>query len=119
MSNERRTTRQSPSPLSPFYDDSVLTEEQWNTLVSIVDTIISPQTQTAAAISADHEYQFAAAVDTIKRNTAVVDETLITEYLAESATSCPGFKDAIYRLLILQMNSDARKQLLTILNALT
>ncbi|KAI4722873.1 long-chain fatty alcohol dehydrogenase [Aureobasidium sp. EXF-10727] len=117
MSNQRRTTQQTPSPLSPFQDKQILTENQWTTLASIVDTIISPETQASEEIT--KEAQFRAAVDTIKHHTNVTDEALLSEYLAESATSCPEFREAIYRLLAQQIHGEGRKGLLTILDALT
>ncbi|CAD0108226.1 unnamed protein product [Aureobasidium uvarum] len=117
MSNQRRTTQQTPSPLSPFQDNQVLTESQWITLASIVDTIISPETQASEEIT--KEAQFTAAVDTIKHHTNVTDEALLSEYLAESATSCPEFREAIYRLLAQQIHGEGRKGILTILDALT
>ncbi|KAK6001856.1 hypothetical protein QM012_002346 [Aureobasidium pullulans] len=117
MSNERRTTQQTPSPLSPIQDDQILTEKQWTTLASIVDTILSPETQTIG--ENPKEPQFKAAVDTIKHNTNVADEALLSEYLAESATSCPEFREAIHRLLAEQIHTQGRKELLSVLDALT
>lgn len=117
MSNQRRTTQQSPSPLSPFQDNNVLTEDQWITLASIVDTIISPETQCIGEIT--KEAQFESAVDAIKHHTAVEDEALLSEYLAESATSCPGFREAIHRFLVEQVDSGGKKELLGVLDALT
>lgn len=116
-----RTIQQAPSPLSPFRDDNVLTEDQWNTLASIVDTIVPSDTQTIGAIHADANYgtHFRAAVDTIKHNTGVEDEALLSEYLAESATSCPEFRDAIHRFVAVQIDDTARTGLLGVLNALT
>ena len=116
MSNDRLTTKQAPSPSSPIYDDTVLTEDQWITLASIVDTVIAPPSE---SIEYTREAQFAAAVDIIKANTAVVDEALVSTYLSESASSCPGFREAIFRFLAVQVDNDARKRLLVILNALT
>ncbi|KAG9971115.1 long-chain fatty alcohol dehydrogenase, partial [Aureobasidium melanogenum] len=117
MSNQRRTTQQTPSPLSPFQDDQILTESQWTTLASIVDTIISPETETSGEIP--KKTQLKAAVDTIKYNTNVTDEALLSEYLAESATSCPEFREAIHRLLAEQIHTQGKKELLSVLDALT
>lgn len=117
MSNQRRTTQQTPSPLSPFRGDQILSENQWTTLASIVDTIISPETQTIGEIT--KEAQFKAAVNTIKHHTNVEDEALLSEYLAESATACPEFREAIYRLLVNQIHEEGRKQLIGVLDALT
>ncbi|THX72995.1 long-chain fatty alcohol dehydrogenase [Aureobasidium pullulans] len=117
MSNQRRTTQQSPSPLSPFQDNNVLTEDQWITLASIVDTIISPETHCIGEIA--KEAQFKSAVDAIKHHTAVEDEALLSEYLAESATSCLGFREAIHRFLVEQVDSGGKKELLGVLDALT
>ncbi|KAG9629036.1 long-chain fatty alcohol dehydrogenase, partial [Aureobasidium melanogenum] len=110
-------TQQTPSPLSPFQDDQILTESQWTTLASIVDTIISPETQTSG--ENPKKIQLKAAVDTIKHNTNVTDEALLSEYLAESATSCPEFREAIHRLLAEQIHTQGRKELLSVLDALT
>ncbi|KAI5238258.1 long-chain fatty alcohol dehydrogenase [Aureobasidium subglaciale] len=117
MSNQRRITQQTPSPLSPFQGDQILTESQWTTLASIVDTIISPGTQ--AIGDSTQEVQFKAAVDTIRHHTAVEDEALLSEYLAESATSTPEFKESIQRLLATQTHKDGIKELLGVLDALT
>ncbi|KAH0258828.1 long-chain fatty alcohol dehydrogenase, partial [Aureobasidium melanogenum] len=117
MSSQRRTTQQTPSPLSPFQDDQILTDSQWTTLASIVDTIISPETQTSG--ENPKKTQLKAAVDTIKHNTNVTDEALLSEYLAESATSCPEFREAIHRLLVEQIHTQGRKELLSVLDALT
>jgi hypothetical protein len=117
MSNQRRTTQQTPSPLSPFQDNQILTENQWITLASIVDTIISPETQSIGETAKGA--QFKAAVDTIKHHTNVEDEALLSEYLAESATSCPEFREAIHRLLVNQIHEEGRKQLVGVIDALT
>lgn len=86
-------------------------------MASIVDTIISPGTQTSG--ENPKKTQFKAAVDTIKHHTNATDEALISEYLAESATSCPGFREAIHRLLAEQIHTQGKKELLSVLDALT
>lgn len=86
-------------------------------MASIVNTIISPETQTIG--ENPKEPQFKAAVDTIKHNTNVTDEALLSDYLAESATACPEFREAIHRLLVEQIHIQGRKELLSVLDALT
>jgi hypothetical protein len=86
-------------------------------LASIVDTIISSETQTIGETA--KEAQFKAAVDTIKHHTNVEDEALLSKYLAESATSCPEFRESIYRLLVNQIHEEGRKQLVGVVDALT
>jgi hypothetical protein len=119
MSTPCRTTQQTPSPLSPFQFEGVLTDEQWTTLASVVDTIISPVTQPTGVARSDREAHFKAAVATIKHNTGVEDDVLISAYLAESATSCPEFRESIIRFLATHVNDAGRKSLLSVLDALT
>lgn len=109
------------SPLPPLATGEVLTESQWTTLMAIGDTII-PFVAASSALSTTKlsvpESDYTAAVDQLKELPAKPQAGLYRKYLEENASSIPGIRETIQRLLSDYMPEDARKGFRVILSAL-
>lgn len=109
------------SPLPPLATGEVLTESQWTTLMAIGDTII-PFISTSSALSTTklsvQESEYKAAIDKLQELPADPHMGLCRKYLEENASSIPGVREAIQRLLSDYMPEDARRGLRVVLSAL-
>lgn len=110
----------SPLPAPP--DGQVLTESQWTTLMAIADAVI-PAIEVSSTLSnsslclAPSEYAFA--VETItQRLPAQTDPNVTQRFLQENASSVPGFRELLQRMLGDYMREDARKGIRVILSTL-
>ncbi|KAF2148536.1 long-chain fatty alcohol dehydrogenase [Myriangium duriaei CBS 260.36] len=120
---------QLPVPASPVPEDA-LTEAQWATLSAFCEAIIP-------SIRSDHPsdrgsrhnaaYQIVSAED-IERTKADIrmttkpdatESTLEDDYLRESPSSYPAFKEAVFRFIGRFVDQDNRNNLLFVLNALS
>ena len=110
------------TPLPPPPEGQVLTESQWTTLMAIADAVI-PSIEVSSSLSnsslclAPSEY--ASAVETIARRLpAQTDPNLTQRFLQENASSVPGFRELLQRILGDSLREDARKGIRVILSAL-
>lgn len=110
------------APLPPPPGGEVLTESQWTTLMAIADAVI-PSIDVSSTLSnsslclAPSEY--ASAVETItQRLPAQTPPNLTQRFLQENASSVPGFRELLHRILGDYMRQDARKGIRVILSAL-
>ena len=115
---------QLPAPLPFMSEEDVMTEDQWKVLAAIADTIVQPVAPLERTLSpSPHALTSRAwnsAIEAVKEGLcqSPVDETLVEEYLAETATSSPAFKDGIRRLLVCYLGDDKRNGLLFIFRVL-
>ncbi|KAF2461906.1 putative long chain fatty alcohol oxidase [Lineolata rhizophorae] len=123
------TSAPAPSPLPPLSTADPLTAEQWRTFLAIADAVV-PSIVSEGDPSSTIPVMatgFDDVVGTLARGMpksagadAANDQdrtALARDYLAESASSNPGFKPTAWRMLA-QMPADARKQLTGVLNLL-
>lgn len=110
------------TPLPPPPGGQVLTESQWTTLMAIADAVI-PSIEVSSTLSnsslclAPSEY--ASAVETItQRLPGQTDPHLTQRFLQENASSVPGFRELVQRILGDNLREDARKGMRVILSAL-
>lgn len=110
-----------PSPPAKSY----YSEQQWTTLMAIMDTVI-PSIKRASAttdsnISSDPipDENFNIAFDELKRTiTNPPSEETLTEYLAEKPSDNPEFHELVNRMLMDYSREDARKGFSVLLSAL-
>ncbi|KAL8628457.1 hypothetical protein Q9189_005867, partial [Teloschistes chrysophthalmus] len=110
------------SPLPPPPEGDVFTESQWATLLAIADTIV-PAIEASSTHSIDNlsiqssEYTTAVqGIQSVVPGNASPD--VVQNYLAESASAAPGFKELIHRTFGDYMRDDALKGFRVILSAL-
>ena len=106
--------------LPPPKSGKVLTDSQWNTLMSIADTVIpsvsTEQSPTQLAIQAS---DYAASMEIVKKSISNQERAEIArQYLGEHPSSIPEFREAIARLLSDSLRDDAQKGIKVILSAL-
>ena len=112
------------TPLPEAPGDQFFTDDQWTTLMAIMDTVIpSIRRETAAKREfsqltlSDVEYN--AAIDHLKKNVVnAPDGESFDDYLEERPSDNAGFQDLLKRSLIHYTRDDARKGLAFILSAL-
>lgn len=103
-----------------------MSPDQWRILSAILDTIIPSIKPFENAIStipsgpAILDNTFANAIKGVRRGASSTTDSdvLAVAYLAESATSCPDFRDSVNRLLGSYMDSKQKQDILFILSAL-
>lgn len=113
------------SPLPPPPSGEVLTEAQWKTLMAIGDTLI-PSIETSSDPSTTKlsvpKHVYTAALNKLEEVVASNPEgpkgEIIQKYLEENASSTPGFKEALHRLLGEYLQEDALRGIRAILSAL-
>lgn len=110
------------SPLPPPTGDP-LSPEQWVTLLAFADAVvpsIAPSvTATPATQLAVDANDYATALAQVQQLAGPdVEPNLSAEYLAETPSACPGFRENIHRLMAQYIPADTRKQLLMVLNVL-
>ena len=110
------------TPLPPPPDGQVLTESQWTTLMAIADAVV-PSIQVSSNLSTSslclNPSEYTSAVENItQRLPAETDPDLTERYLQENASSVPGFRELVQRILGDYMREDARKGIRVILSAL-
>ncbi|CAD6586944.1 MAG: hypothetical protein ASARMPRED_002881 [Alectoria sarmentosa] len=110
------------TPLPPPPDGQVLTESQWTTLMAIADAVI-PSIEVSSTLSnsslciAPSEYT--STLETIaQRIPAQTDPSLTQRFLRENASSVPGFRELVGRILGNYIREDARKGIRVILSTL-
>lgn len=111
------------SPLPPLAGEDPLSPAQWTTLLAFADAVvpsIAPSTiakpSTQLAVDANTYATTLAGVQQLAGPD--VDPQLSAEYLAETPSACPAFRDNIRRLMAQYIPADVRKQLLMALNVL-
>ncbi|EEQ89581.1 hypothetical protein RJZ56_000235 [Blastomyces dermatitidis] len=112
------------SPLAPApAANTVLTPLQWKTLMALADTVIpSIRPKSAGGCPSDcmiNDAEFAIAshnLMSIHEGSAHSD--VAVRFLAENASSVPGFKESMCRVLGQQVPDEARRGISVILNAL-
>ncbi|KAL8836921.1 MAG: hypothetical protein Q9170_002720 [Blastenia crenularia] len=110
------------SPLPAVPEGEVLTQAQWTTFLAIADTFI-PSIEVSSNPSPDRlavqSSEYALAVEKIKKALpADSDPNAAHKYLAEKASSAPGFRELIQRTFGDYMREDALKGIRVILSAL-
>ena len=119
---QRETPKETPSPLPPLPGKDVLTGEQWSILAAIADTVVPSFTSSTGNRLLQHPLRseiYEAATRRIEESNGLdAGDGLVAEYLGESATAQPGFKENVSRLLGFYMDDTARNGLIIILKAL-
>ncbi|EFE37391.1 hypothetical protein TRV_07960 [Trichophyton verrucosum HKI 0517] len=118
------TVQASPLPPAPRPED-IFSPAQWETLLAIADTVIPSIGCTGTADSSTthlvSQPQFDALVSSL-RPAAVEDESeaakAAVQYLDESASSIPGFKESMCRTLALHVHQEGLRGIKTILAGL-
>ncbi|KAL8687749.1 MAG: hypothetical protein Q9224_005060 [Gallowayella concinna] len=110
------------APLPPLPEGEVLTSSQWTTLLAIADTIV-PAIEASSAYSPDKlSVQPSEYTTAIQKIQTVIPESAAPDaaqrYLAEKASSTPGFRDLFQRILGHYMREDAVKGIRVVLSAL-
>lgn len=110
------------SPTPPPPSGEVLTESQWKTLMAIGDTFI-PSIERSSDPSITKlsvpQNEYTVAVNSLEEVLVSKQEGgKIQTYLEENASSTPGFKEALHRILGENLQEDARKVIRAILSAL-
>ena len=110
------------TPLPPPPDGQVLTESQWTTLMAIADVVI-PSIQVSSTLSNRSlcltAAEYASAHETITQRLPVqTDPNFTQRFLQENASSLPGFREVLQRVLGDYTREDARKGIRVILSAL-
>ncbi|KAH8595718.1 long chain fatty alcohol oxidase-like protein [Bisporella sp. PMI_857] len=112
------------TPLPEGPKDQFFTEQQWTTLLAIMDTII-PSIHTEATTSYQSEQltiskeKYNTAFEHLQSNvTNPPSQDLLAKYLEERPSTNPKFQDALQRILVQRSRDDARKGLAFILSAL-
>lgn len=113
-----------PVPLPEGPSEKYFTDEQWTTLMAIMDTVIpsvrresASGNKTSQLTVPDVEYN--AAVDHLKETVVNAPESeSLDEYLDEKPSDNPAFHGLLRRTLIQYTRDDARKGLAFILSAL-
>ena len=95
------------TPLLPAPDGQVLTPSQWATLLSICDTFLSPLSSIDETVPEIRSY-----------STDDISTSTIRDYLSETTTIVPAFKDAVHRRLATSLPKNDLKGLAFILDSL-
>lgn len=114
---------QLPTPLPPLRPGISLTDSQWHTLVSVFDAIIpSIAPAPLSAAQSRNRLVLDSSVYITAKETLVAhgaeDDHLISEYLAESATTSLLLRDAVSRLVFHSIDAYHRKKLFHVLSIL-
>jgi hypothetical protein len=108
------------APLRPPPTGEVFTELQWETLLSLADVVI-PSTQSSdGADPMKHKVLPEAELESVKSKLRRLIEDpdptrLATQYLADSPSSIPAFRDAVQLLFSRQVPTDGHKGVASIL----
>lgn len=108
-------------PTPPIPETQVFSELQWKTLLSLADTVIpsirsSGNTKSTKVIPAS---QLNAAVSTLASDIHGPDSVqTATQYLEQSASSNPAFRETVQRLLATFVHQEGKDGLSLILNIL-
>ena len=107
------------SPIAAPNNGEALTSDQWTTLLAITDAFVPAIESSSTASTSNYslspsEYTKLATDITASGQ----DADTVRAYLSESATSTPGFKDLVNRMLGDYSRSDARKSTSIVLSAL-
>lgn len=107
-----------PIPLRSLPVSDILSPEQWETLLSIADTIIPSCTvdKTSDPTESQAVDQAIAKIASYDSEPRAVD--LVKQYLEESPSKMPKFREALEKTLILFVPQDKRKALSMVLSAL-
>ncbi len=110
------------SPLPPLPENDVLTAAQWRTLLAVADAVI-PSIEVSSAPSTRNltvqASEYASAIERIQHLIPVPAPTETAQrFLQENASSTPGFKESIHRLLGHYLREDALKGIRVILSTL-
>ena len=110
------------TPLPPPPDGQALTESQWTTLMAIADAVIPSITVSSTLLNSSlclAPAEYASAHETItQRLPARADPNLTHRFLQENASSLPGFRELVQRILGNYIREDARKGIRVILSTL-
>ncbi|KAF4550582.1 Hypothetical protein D9617_16g013700 [Elsinoe fawcettii] len=111
-------------PDAPASPSDGLTEAQWQTLASLAEAVIPSIADSETATKSKHVsksvLEVTRAIKGITQTTKPdsTESALVSEYLAESITQLPSFKDCILRFITYYADSETKDGLLFILNAL-
>ena len=117
-------------PLPASLDQETLTEAQWATLSAICEAVV-PSIRSGHPSdkgSAHNASYHVVSAEDLERTKAVIrqttkpdaaERTLEDDYLCESPTSYPAFKEAVFRFIGRFIDQDSKNGLLFILNALS
>ncbi|GME25144.1 Glucose-methanol-choline oxidoreductase [Neofusicoccum parvum] len=111
------------SPLPPLAGENPLSPAQWTTLLAFADAVVPSIAPSATAAPATQlavdANDYATALANVQHLAGPdVDPDLSAEYLAETPSACPAFRENIHRLMAQHIPVDVRKQLLMVLNVL-
>lgn len=111
------------APLPPAPTEEVFTDLQWETLLSLADTVIPSIRRRDTATSHTQKVvpgsKLDSAISTLKSTIEGPDAAdLAARYLEEPASSNPEFKEAIRRLFGHYVHTEAKKGISLILTAL-
>jgi hypothetical protein len=105
-------------------NEQFFTDEQWRTLMAIMDTVIpSIRRESMSGHEVDkltvRDVEFTAAMDHLKKNVVdAPDSEALQEYLAERPSDNAAFQDMLRRSLVQYSPEDARKGLAFVLSTL-
>ncbi|KAH6983894.1 hypothetical protein EDB80DRAFT_824305 [Ilyonectria destructans] len=106
------------APLAPFSTEFDLNQSQWDTLLSICDAII-PSVQTSKLAAPDAPTQHDPAnQNLVAASTSQPQESLTQEYLHETPSAIPEFRQILRRILLVDIPTSNRNQLLGVLSFL-
>lgn len=111
------------APVPPLPEDDVFTELQWKTLLSLADAVIPSIAAAGAAKSPNQKTVPSAEIESAL---STLQETiegpnagrLARQYLEESASSVPLFKESLHRVFGQYIYQEARKGVGFLLTAL-
>jgi hypothetical protein len=112
------------APLPDGPSDQFFNDEQWTTLMAIMDTVIpsvrrDSRTGNKKSQLTVLDVEYNAAIDHLKKNVVnAPDSTSLDEYLDEKPSENPAFQDVLKRVLVQYTKDDAKKGLAFILSAL-
>ena len=121
---ERSTSnpKSTPTPIPRRNLPNHVSFEQWNILAALADTVIPSLVATRGNKLLQHSVSSDVLEASSRRIQDLVangdSKDLVAEYLGESLTSAPQFKEDLLDLVNNRMNQEARKNLLFILTVL-
>lgn len=121
MTGQAQDIEQVPAPVAPLPETSSLSESQWQVIAAIANTVIPSISPSDETNGRDGHYlqptAYAAASAAIVKHNAI-DQSVAVDYLAESPTANPYFREAINRLVFQSTDAEARKRLFVVLSIL-
>jgi hypothetical protein len=114
-----------PAPLPELPSEDPLTPRQWETLFAICDVVIPSikgvgvdgSQDSASAANGEYRQAFEQIQNSLPLSTSGSD-VITREYLEETPSAIPAFREAVVRLFTYQLAYSEKRQLLIILHVL-